>query len=179
MKRQAALALSMMAVAACANPRSSEGVDKDLPDEEIAEVAQPVESLDAPSEENAIRFLEQSTFGPRLAWGQSPLPVDSVERVVNVGITQSITNLMSAARTDLDGTLASPNLDAQFFVQAIDGPDQLRQRTAFALSQIIVVSMNGLPSPTTGAAAFVTAATNGAFPVYTKSYRLGFMQADA
>ena len=145
MKRHAALALCL-GVAACTNAPP----DSDSPDdrENIAEAAQAVEPLATPSEENAIRFLEQATFGPRLANGASPLPIDSIEKVVSAGITASITSQFSAATVAFDGTAASKALDAQFFERAVDGKDQLRQRAAFALSQIVVVSASGLPSPT-------------------------------
>ncbi len=146
MKRHAALALCL-GVAACQSP-NPQG-DADIESEELGEAQQAVESLTDPSEENSIRFLEQATFGPRLAWGLTP-PTDSVEQVMSVGITASITALFNATNTPFDGTSASQSLDAQFFVQAIDHPDQLRQRVAFALSQVVVVSLGGLPTGTTG-----------------------------
>jgi uncharacterized protein (DUF1800 family) len=148
MKRHAALALCL-GVAAC----TTAPPDSDSPDqrENVAEAEQAVEPLPTPSEENAIRFLEQATFGPRLANGAATLPIDSIEKVVSVGITQSITNQFNAATVAFDGTTASKTLDAQFFERAIDGQDQLRQRVAFALSQIVVVSQSGLPSPTNNA----------------------------
>ncbi|MBK8254534.1 MAG: DUF1800 family protein [Polyangiaceae bacterium] len=147
MKRHAALALCL-GIAACQSP-NTQG-EADIESEELGEAQQAVETLTDPSEENSIRFLEQATFGPRLQWAAATPPTDSVEQVVDVGITASITALFSGTNTPFDGTSASQSLDAQFFVQAIDHPDQLRQRVAFALSQIVVVSLNGLPTGTTG-----------------------------
>ncbi|MFY1825614.1 DUF1800 domain-containing protein [Myxococcus fulvus] len=106
---------------------------------------QRAEPLDTPSEPNALRFLEQATFGPRLAHGVTPPPGDTVEHVMAVGIRQAITEQFAAPRSTYDG-LATPDLGSQFFHHAIHGQDQLRQRVAFALSQIMVVSQNGIPN---------------------------------
>ncbi|WP_426746248.1 DUF1800 family protein [Myxococcus faecalis] len=106
---------------------------------------QRAEPLDTPSEPNALRFLEQATFGPRLAHGVTPPPGDSVEHVMAVGIRQAITEQFAAPRSTFDG-LATPDLGSQFFHHAIHGQDQLRQRVAFALSQVMVVSQNGIPN---------------------------------
>lgn len=145
MMRHALLALCT-GVAAC----SASGPEHDPLErtEDTGEAVQAVEPLNAPSEENAIRFLEQATFGPRLAGSAIPQPIDSVEKVKSAGITTSITSQFNAASVAFDGSATSKNLDAQFFERAITGDDQLRQRVAFALSQILVVSLSGLPSPT-------------------------------
>jgi uncharacterized protein (DUF1800 family) len=141
MIRRIALALTVLA-AGCA---PEEAPPEDSAPRQLGEEQQAIEPLDAPSEKNAIRFLEQATFGPRLAHGASPLPIDSVERVVSVGITQSITDQFNAPISVLDGTTASKDLGSQFFVNAVTGQDQLRQRVAFALSQFLVVSQLGIP----------------------------------
>jgi uncharacterized protein (DUF1800 family) len=144
MTRRYALAFAVLA-AACA----PEEAPPEQPDPlQLGEEKQAVEPLGTPSEENSIRFLEQATFGPRLANGASPPPLDSVERVVSVGITQSITDQLNAPRSLFDGTTTSGDLGSQFFVNAITGQDQLRQRVAFALSQILVVSQTGIPENT-------------------------------
>ncbi|MFY0580076.1 DUF1800 family protein [Cystobacter fuscus] len=74
----------------------------------------------------------------------SPLPIDSVEHVVDVGITQAISEQLSAPRYTYDGTTTSKEIGSQFFYNAIMGKDQLRQRVAFALSQILVATSNGI-----------------------------------
>lgn len=142
MLRRMLIATALCTAAACAPADGPPDTDSE---EKLHAAKQAVEPLDTPSEENAIRFLEQATFGPRLANGASPLPIDSVERVVSVGITQSITQQLSATRSTFDGTTTSRDLGSQFFVNAVTGQDQLRQRVAFALSQIFVVSQSGIP----------------------------------
>lgn len=145
MTRRLALALVVLASACAPEDVPPEGPSP----QQLGEAEQAVEPLETPSEENAIRFLEQATFGPRLARGASPLPIDSVERVVSVGITQSLTDQFNAPITVLDGTTASKDLGSQFFVNAVTGQDQLRQRVAFALSQVMVVSQSGIPEIST------------------------------
>ena len=109
------------------------------------QVEQALESLETPSEANSIRFLEQASFGPRLARGVTPAPVGTVEHVRAVGISQALTEQFALAPSpDFDGE-SGRDLGSQFFVRAVTGEDQLRQRVAFALSQILVVSQNGIP----------------------------------
>ncbi|QSQ24400.1 DUF1800 family protein [Pyxidicoccus parkwayensis] len=141
MTRRLALALTVLA-SACT---PGEDPPESPPVPPLGETRQGVEPLDTPSEPNALRFLEQATFGPRLALSVSPAPIDSVEHVVSVGITQSITDQFNAPRSTFDGTTTSADLGSQFFVNAVTGQDQLRQRVAFALSQVMVVSQLGIP----------------------------------
>ena len=142
MSRRIALTLAVLA-AGCA-PEGEPPEGPPAPQPEAAQQA--LETLAVPAEQNAIRFLEQATFGPRLAHGASPLPIDSVEQVVAVGVPASITAQFNAPRSTFDPA-AVPDLGSQFFYNAIHGEDQLRQRVAFALSQIFVVSQNGIPNP--------------------------------
>ena len=137
------LALTLTVLASACTP--AEDPPQGPPVSSLEEARQSVEPLAAPSEENALRFLEQATFGPRLALGASPLPIDSVEYVVSAGITQSITAQFNAPPSQFVSTENSADLGAQFFVNAVTGQDQLRQRVAFALSQIFVVSQVGIP----------------------------------
>lgn len=113
----------------------------------LGETRQAVDSNETPSEANAIRFLEQSSFGPKLSHVVGPAPLGTVEHVVAVGIPAAINEQLSTPPSVFDGALTSPALDAQFFVTAVTGPDQLRQRVAFALSQIMVISEAGIPDP--------------------------------
>jgi uncharacterized protein (TIGR03437 family) len=98
-----------------------------------------------PTANEAARFLTQATFGPKLAditavqnkgydtWlnEQFALPVDShlayVDRLVQAEPNKSFYD---------DAMMES------FWNQAVKGNDQLRQRVAFALSEILVVSSN-------------------------------------
>lgn len=91
-----------------------------------------IETLAQPSKPNAIRFLEQSSFGPN---------ANRVAHVMSVGIDAAIEEQFAARRTRYTIT-STHTLGAQFFEHAAMKPDQLRQRVAFALSQIIVVSQN-------------------------------------
>jgi uncharacterized protein (DUF1800 family) len=89
----------------------------------------------------AARFLDQAT------WGPTP---GSIESLARMGITNWLALQFSAAPSDLpdqailtgDG-LSNNDLgpvQAAFFQNTVTGRDQLRQRVAFILSQIWVVS---------------------------------------
>jgi len=104
---------------------------------------------------DATRFLEQATFGPNDAL---------VAHVTSVGVGAFLGEQFAAPRSvypafpyapagqQASFCAASPNpycgrdnytlflLQNEFFRNAIAGPDQLRQRVAFALSQIMVTS---------------------------------------
>ncbi|MGC2661314.1 MAG: DUF1800 family protein [Bryobacteraceae bacterium] len=91
----------------------------------------------------AKRFLEQASWGPTPA---------SVAHLQTIGIDAWITEQMDASKTPtsqyaapLDDTSNLTTLQEQFFENALAGPDQLRQRVAFALGQIAVVSEQKLP----------------------------------
>ena len=87
------------------------------------------------SELAAARFLEQASWGPDAA---------SIAHVQAVGFGGWLDEQMAATASLLTPTSdASNNLGPQqndFIMHALTGPDQLRQRVAFALSQIFVVS---------------------------------------
>ncbi len=109
------------------------------------------------SQANAARFLTQASFGPT--------PAD-IERVQQIGFAAWITEQMAKPATlhstyikainadlhgprvdlrysynDSDNTLFGNNLSTAFARAAIQGEDQLRQRVAYALSQILVTSL--------------------------------------
>lgn len=129
MKRSALVALGAIALAGCVGNESRQ-------EEPTNEVAQEVDSLATPSQFNSTRFLEQSSFGPTEA---------NVSHVMTVGInggSGAISEQFGATRTLYDFSATAPDLGAQFYFNAMSKPDQLRQRTAFALSQIMVVSQN-------------------------------------
>jgi uncharacterized protein (DUF1800 family) len=141
MRRSVFLLTSALALG-CANTESpGDGAHED---EHVAKAAQAVESLQAPSRANVIRFLEQSSFGPR---------TQDINHVKGVGISQAITEQLgkpAGTYTGWDGNSAPPpptqpysarDAGADVFEHAIAGDDQLRQRVAIALSQIFVVSL--------------------------------------
>jgi hypothetical protein len=94
----------------------------------------------------AARFLTQATFGP------SPADIASVQ---SLGYTNWINNQFSLpvthhlpivfANMSLDPTDPLPSSDwfNAWWRNSVTAPDQLRQRVAFALSEIMVVSQTG------------------------------------
>ena len=100
---------------------------------------------DAPaSDAEAARFLTMATFGPTAA---------DIAHLRSVGYGQWIDQQLSMPMTlerpaveALDGGIQNPGQSdrrAQWFKVAITAPDQLRQRAAWALSQILVASDQG------------------------------------
>lgn len=109
---------------------------------------EPVASEPPPTRSEAARFLTQASFGPTDA---------EVDRVVALGyggwIDEQFAKPQSSHRTSWEAQdLASRNagntngigqdgIYNSFWRQAVAGEDQLRQRVAFALSQIFVISL--------------------------------------
>src|SRR5919198_117249 len=103
-----------------------------------------------PSRADTVRFLEQSTFGPT---------AELVAHVQDIGFEAFLNEQFAAPMSDYPelefwpprrppsctDTCQTDNytlylLQRHFFSNALYGQDQLRQRVAFALSQILVVS---------------------------------------
>jgi uncharacterized protein (DUF1800 family) len=88
----------------------------------------------------AVRFLEQSTFGP------TPALVNQLQQ-------RDFTPFLSDQFAAPMSTYADPDASVMdlsptqrtFFTNALTGPDQLRQRVALALSELWVVSGNTVP----------------------------------
>ena len=81
---------------------------------------------------SAFHFLEQATFGP------TPAAIDHLQQI---GFQQWFTEQSNAPVSQYTVNAPDiPTLQSDFFFNALSGPDQLRQRVAFALSQIFVVS---------------------------------------
>lgn len=110
-----------------------------------------------PNHGNIVRFLEQATFGP------TPLLIAHLEQV---GIEAYLDAQRTAPMTDYSELEFWPQtrpagctadcqrdnytyyqLQRHFFTNALYGEDQLRQRIAFALSQILVTSQVDVPLP--------------------------------
>jgi uncharacterized protein (DUF1800 family) len=112
----------------------------------------PALSAAALSATDAARFLTQATFGP------TSDEITALTGKTAVALDQWITSQMAVpmsshdAATDADfaafskpagnAQLTQSNRQAAWWKVSVDGPDQLRQRVAFALSQIFVVSEN-------------------------------------
>jgi uncharacterized protein (DUF1800 family) len=83
----------------------------------------------------ADRFLEQSTFGP------TPQLVTDVSQT---GTAYFLANQLATPPTlfaaPADSETNDGPLEARYYVQLVNAPDQLRQRVVFALQQIFVIS---------------------------------------
>ncbi len=94
----------------------------------------------------AARFLDQATWGPTPA-AIAQLQEAGICNWLNAQFALNSSNIPDQPVLDSSGM---PNRDlrpvqAAFFQNTVTGQDQLRQRVAFALSQIWVVSFSGLP----------------------------------
>jgi uncharacterized protein (DUF1800 family) len=90
----------------------------------------------------AVRFLEESTFGP------TPELVSQVQQngfapFLETQLAALASTYPTPASTDTNLT----KVQSQFWVNAVNDSDQLRQRVAFALNEIWVVSQNKVSNP--------------------------------
>ena len=106
--------------------------------------------VDEAAQLDASRFLMQATFGPKLT---------DINRVVSMGREAWLADqFQQTAASHLAYVVADPEarptwnpprgvgadrFETSFFTQAMSNRAQLRQRVAFALSEIFVVSFNG------------------------------------
>lgn len=103
----------------------------------------PVVDSGKPATRNeAARFLAQATFGP----------VDAdIDRLMAIGysawideqlaLPRGMTHLATLDAAGVTGDVNDKEVVASFWKQALTAPDQLRQRMAYALSQIFVISL--------------------------------------
>ena len=119
------------------------------------------------SDSEAARFLTQASFGPSRA---------EIARLRQMGyrawINEQLTLPATLTRPWLTTLEADPNFSLssghrvdRWTVQAVSAPDQLRQRMAYALGQILVVSDSG-GIDTRQIAEFQDMLTSGAFSNY-------------
>ena len=106
-------------------------------------VADPGYNDDHASDAGAARFLNQAAFGAApadlsavqaggyAAWINSQMALPTTHLLPNVKA-----QIAAAVNTNLSGGM----LDNAWWTAAVTAPDQLRQRVAFALSEILVVS---------------------------------------
>jgi uncharacterized protein (DUF1800 family) len=95
-----------------------------------------------PTSQDAARFLFQATYGPR------PGEVEALQQQgFGSWLDQQFAMPTASHLATYDQLLASSGEDPNpglvresFFAQAVQGPDQLRQRVALALSELFVVS---------------------------------------
>jgi uncharacterized protein (DUF1800 family) len=102
----------------------------------------------------AVRFLEQSSFGPS---------TEQVNQLQQTGFDTLLQNQFAEPATVYPTPAASDtglgNVQQQFFFNAVNNPDQLRQRLAFSLNEIWVVGENKVSDPT-GYSNYLQALTN-------------------
>ena len=91
----------------------------------------------------AVRFLEQSTFGPS-AEQVNQLQQSGFDTFLQNQIAQPVSLYPTPAATDM----GLGKVQQQFFFNAVNGTDQLRQRTGFALNELWVVGANKVSDPT-------------------------------
>ncbi|HEY4354943.1 MAG TPA: DUF1800 domain-containing protein [Acidobacteriaceae bacterium] len=97
----------------------------------------------------AARLLDQTSFGPT---------ADAIQHVQSVGINGYLTEQFAQPATllaqiptsplpalCLANNTAYPCAESEWWQTAMTGPDQLRQRVAFALSEMFVVSTQSVP----------------------------------
>jgi uncharacterized protein (DUF1800 family) len=104
----------------------------------------PVDAIKA-SLSSSARLLDQATFGPTLS---------DIQNVENIGLQAYLTQQFAVPATlepdianpppTLCATNTIPCQQAEWWQTAITAPDQLRQRVAFALSEMFVVSTNSV-----------------------------------
>lgn len=85
----------------------------------------------------AVHLLEQATFGPT---------AQDVAAVQAIGPAAWLQQQFQIAESPIPSGLDSNALRAQVYLNMAQGPDQLRQRVMFALSQTIVISANKVTS---------------------------------
>ena len=106
-------------------------------------------SVPSMSDLAAARFLDQAT------WGPTPVSIAQLEQAginawlaaqfpLNTSDLPDQPLLNAAGKTNEDLT----PVQRAFFQNTVNGQDQLRQRVAFALSEIWVVSQVTVPQPT-------------------------------
>jgi uncharacterized protein (DUF1800 family) len=112
------------------------------------------------SQSAAVRFLEQSTFGP------TP---ELVIQVQQTGFDPFLQAQFAAAVSTYPAPLAADTgltkVQNQFFLNGVNDADQLRQRLAFALNELWVVGANKVNDPT-GYTNYMQALTNDALGNY-------------
>jgi uncharacterized protein (DUF1800 family) len=89
----------------------------------------------------AVRFLEESSFGPDM---------ENVNQVQETGFDTYLQNQFASTVTPYPDPRPNDSVDnvqQTFFLNAIAGGDQLRARTALALNELWVVSANTVNDP--------------------------------
>ncbi|MDQ6655950.1 MAG: DUF1800 family protein [Verrucomicrobiota bacterium] len=136
---------------------------------QVAPVPTPPPALAAgtPSPGDAARFLSQATFGPT-----DPLITQVQTQGFDAFLNEQFNAPMTSQLALVDSSGVVPPTITEtmtaWWTTAIAAPDQLRQRVAFALSEIMVVSINsaGLRGQPVAMSAYVDVLLRGAFGNY-------------
>ncbi len=134
----------------------------------------PVDPVDPPisSEIEAARFLAQSTFGATIAEITNLAASGDYEGWIDSQFVLPISSRLNAlqtldANTCTQSEVSADELAAVWWDAVLAGDDQLRQRVAFALSEILVVSKIGdLSKQAIGLADYYDVLTKHAFGNY-------------
>ncbi len=107
----------------------------------------PVWADDHANSNAAVRFLAQATFGPNVADIKNVTSLGYnawIDKQFALPVSSHLTNVLAQINRNpnaqYDGTVTFDT----WWQQSVTAPDQLRQRVAFALSEIMVVSENGV-----------------------------------
>ncbi len=124
----------------------------------------------APTQAEAARVLTQATFGPTESSIQSVVSSGSINNWISAQISAGPASITHQAHVDAviaaNGSAGSNEFYQTWWRQAISGNDQLRQRVAFALSQIFVISLNDDVIDARGAASYYDMLTRDALGNY-------------
>src|SRR5262249_45372795 len=107
----------------------------------------PVWVDDHTSSNAAARFLQQATFGPSLTEIRSVRSLgyaNWIKKQFKLRVTGHLTNVLATANADPNSQFDGSQTFNAWWRQSVTAPDQLRQRVAFALSEIMVVSEAGV-----------------------------------
>ena len=144
--RQLACALMLTALlAACGGGGGGDS-------EPVAPAPPPAPVVEKPATRaEAARFLTQATFGPTdtdidrvmavgyAAWIDEQFALPTVSHRTHLETRDA--EIKAANPTNANAAAGQDQVFETFWKQALSGPDQLRQRTVFALSQVFVISM--------------------------------------
>lgn len=173
--RPGLLALSLLTLAACGGGGGGGGGGtSSVQGCSYAQSTEPVITTTGahPSNTAAVRFLAQASFGASEA-SLNALTAGSFESwlTAQFALPQQLhlacVNQEAAAQAAVGKTLNHTHFLQSWWGQALSRNDQLRQRVAFALSQILVVSFDGsLSEQTPGVAAYYDVLGKHAFGNY-------------
>jgi uncharacterized protein (DUF1800 family) len=109
--------------------------------------APPAWTDDSADPNEAVRFLTQASFGVNsndIASVQTLGYAGWITNQFAIPATHALTNVLAHPYSDPTDLWQSPDWFNAWWLNSINAPDQLRQRVAFALSEIFVVSENGV-----------------------------------